>query len=149
MGRRHRYGDVVALTEKLRKARPEIVFGSDIIAGFPTETAEDFARTMALIDEAGLALLHVFPYSVRPNTAAAAMPQLAMEERRERARAARAKGEDNLRKLKLALLGTTAQVLVEEKNRGYTEQYIDTTLPSGYAEGNIVSATLTKEMLGL
>ena len=85
MGRRHSREDVIALCRKLRKVRPESTFGADFICGFPTETEENFANTLKLVEEAGLGKLHVFPYSERPGTPAAKMPQVPVYIRRERA----------------------------------------------------------------
>ncbi len=95
MGRRHRRQDVIDLCNKLRKARPEAVFGADFICGFPTEEDENFANTLKLVDEAGISKLHVFPYSERPGTAAARLPQVDVEIRRERARILREKGDNS------------------------------------------------------
>ena len=95
MGRRHRRQDVIDLCNKLRKARPEAVFGADFICGFPTEEDENFANTLKLVDEAGISKLHVFPYSERPGTAAARLPQVDVEIRRKRARILREKGDNN------------------------------------------------------
>ena len=95
MGRRHRRQDVIDLCRKLCKARPEAVFGADFICGFPTETEENFVNTLKLVDEAGISKLHVFPYSERPGTAAARLPQVDVEIRRERARILREKGDNS------------------------------------------------------
>ncbi len=93
MRRRHCREDVIALCAKIRAVRPEATFGADFICGFPTESGEAFANTLRLVDEAGISRLHVFPYSERPGTPAALMPQLPMEVRRERAKILREKGE--------------------------------------------------------
>lgn len=93
MKRRHSREDVIALCQKIRAIRPEATFGADFICGFPTESDEAFANTVKLVEEAGLNRLHVFPYSERPGTPAALMPQLAVEIRKERARILREKGE--------------------------------------------------------
>ena len=93
MKRRHSREDVIALCTKIKKVRPDITFGADFICGFPTETIEQFNNTLRLVDEAHLTKLHVFPYSERPGTPAAAMPQVPMEERRRRAELLRSKGE--------------------------------------------------------
>lgn len=85
MGRRHSREDVINLCRKIRAVRPEATFGADFICGFPTETTEAFENTCRLVDEAGIDTLHVFPYSERPGTPAALMPQIEMEERRRRA----------------------------------------------------------------
>ncbi len=94
MGRRHSREDVINLCKKMREVRPEATFGADFICGFPTETEENFANTVKLVDEAGIDKLHVFPYSERPGTPAALMPQIKMEERRRRAKVLREKGEE-------------------------------------------------------
>ncbi len=76
MKRRHSRADAIGFCAALRAARPDIVFGADFIVGFPTETEEMFARTLALVEQCGLTHLHVFPYSPRPGTPAALMPQV-------------------------------------------------------------------------
>ena len=86
MKRRHSREDVINLCTKIRAVRPDAVFGSDFICGFPTETVEQFMNTVKLVQEAGITKLHVFPYSERPGTPAALMPQVPMAERRRRAR---------------------------------------------------------------
>lgn len=93
MKRRHSREQVIALCAKIRKVRPEATFGADFICGFPTETEEQFANTLKLVDEAGITKLHVFPYSERSGTPAAMMPQVPVEVRKERARRLRMKGE--------------------------------------------------------
>lgn len=93
MKRRHSREDVIALCDKIRKARPEATFGSDFICGFPTETEEQFENTIKLVEEAKISKLHVFPYSERAGTPAALMPQVPVEVRKDRARRLREKGE--------------------------------------------------------
>jgi len=93
MKRRHSRDDAVALTERLRALRPDIAFGADLIAGFPTESDEAFANTLALVEDCGLTYLHVFPYSERPGTPAARMPQLPKPVRKARAKSLRDAGE--------------------------------------------------------
>ncbi len=93
MGRRHSRETVISLCQKLREVRPESEFGADFICGFPTETEENFINTMKLVEEANIKKLHVFPYSERPGTPAARMPQVPVNIRRERAERLR-----NLRK---------------------------------------------------
>ena len=85
MGRRHSRETVINLCSKIREIRPEATFGSDFICGFPTETDENFNNTLKLVEEAGIDKLHVFPYSVRPGTPAAKMPQVPVNIRRKRA----------------------------------------------------------------
>ncbi len=93
MGRRHSREDVINLCHKLRQARTDSIFGADFICGFPTETDEQFNNTVKLVHEAGISKLHVFPYSERPGTPAALMPQVPVEVRKERARILRQQGE--------------------------------------------------------
>lgn len=93
MGRRHNREDVIKLCQQIRNIRPEATFGSDFICGFPTETDEHFINTCKLVDEAGITKLHVFPYSERPGTPAALMPQVPVEIRKERAKILREKGD--------------------------------------------------------
>ena len=85
MGRRHNREDVINLCKKLRAVQKDCIFGADFICGFPTETEENFNNTMKLVDEAGLNKLHVFPYSERPGTPAAKMPQVPVYIRKQRA----------------------------------------------------------------
>ena len=94
MGRRHSREDVISLCGKIRAVRPEATFGSDFICGFPTETEEQFQNTVKLVREAGITRLHVFPYSERSGTPAAAMPQVPVSVRRDRARRLRLEGEN-------------------------------------------------------
>ena len=93
MKRRHSRADAIEFCAQVRRLRPDIAFGADIIAGFPTETEEMFARSLDLVEECGLTFLHVFPYSPRPGTPAARMPQVAGAAIKERARRLREAGE--------------------------------------------------------
>jgi threonylcarbamoyladenosine tRNA methylthiotransferase MtaB len=123
MKRRHDRASVVDLCARLRGLRPDIAFGADLIAGFPTESEEMFARTLDLIDEAGLCHLHVFPYSARRGTPAARMPQVAKALRQERAARLRAAGERAMASYLEHQVGRLAQVLVERDGRGRTEAF--------------------------
>ncbi|MEQ1783146.1 MAG: tRNA (N(6)-L-threonylcarbamoyladenosine(37)-C(2))-methylthiotransferase MtaB [Hyphomonadaceae bacterium] len=117
MKRRHSRADAINLCNRLRLARPQIAFGADLIAGFPTETDEMFANTLASVDECGIDYLHVFPYSPRPGTPAAKMPQVARDV--VKARAARLREKGNAR-LSLRLdrhAGQSVMALVESNNR--------------------------------
>ncbi len=96
MKRRHLRKDAVALCDRIRRRRPEVVFGADMIAGFPTETDTMFESSLSLVDECGITYLHVFPFSARPGTPAARMPQLDAAGVRERARLLRLKGDQRL-----------------------------------------------------
>ena len=109
MKRRHLRADAIAFCEQVRALRPDMVFGGDIIAGFPTETEAMFARSLDLVEECGLTHLHVFPFSPRPGTPAARMPQVARDIVKERARRLRAKGEAALRRHLDAQVGAHAQ----------------------------------------
>ena len=123
MKRRHSRDDVLRLCASLRRLRPGIAFGADLIAGFPTETDAMFANTLALIEDAELTYLHVFPYSAREGTPAARMPQVAKPVRKERARRLRAAGEFRLRRYLEGEVGRPACVLVEAGGRGHTEAF--------------------------
>jgi len=123
MKRRHLRDDVIKLAQTLRRIRPDIALGADIIAGFPTETEEAFAQSLALVDEAGLSHLHVFPYSSRPGTPAAKMPKVKGDIVKERAARLRAKGEAALQDFLRTRIGNLAQVLVEDGHSGLSEHY--------------------------
>ncbi|MEQ8369605.1 MAG: tRNA (N(6)-L-threonylcarbamoyladenosine(37)-C(2))-methylthiotransferase MtaB [Alphaproteobacteria bacterium] len=116
MKRRHLRHHVLELVARLRAVRPEAGFGADLIAGFPTETAPMADNSLALVHEAGLAFLHVFPYSARPGTPAARMPQVAVAERRARAARLRRAGDQVLAAFHRQRLGRAAEVLVETAN---------------------------------
>jgi threonylcarbamoyladenosine tRNA methylthiotransferase MtaB len=131
MRRRHSRADVVALAARARALRPGIVIGADLIAGFPTETEAHHAQTLALIEEAELALLHVFPFSARAGTPAARMPPLPVGLRRERAAALRAAGEAMRERHLAARIGQADHVLMEAGNRGHGESFLPVRLASG------------------
>ena len=124
MKRRHLRRDAIDFCAQVRRLRPDIAFGADIIAGFPTETEEMFARSQDLVWECGLTFLHVFPYSKRPGTPAARMPQVAGGEIRERARRLRATGEAALRKRLASEVGAVREVLIESATQGRTEHFV-------------------------
>lgn len=117
MKRRHSRADAINLCNRLREARPGMAFGADLIAGFPTETDEMFANTLASVDECGIDYLHVFPYSPRPGTPAARMPQLARDVIKARAAHLREKGAERLAIRLDRHIGQTAMALVESGNR--------------------------------
>ncbi len=123
MRRRHGRADVLALVRRLRMRRPDLVFGADLIAGFPTETEAMFRRSLDLVEEAGLTFLHVFPFSPRPGTPAARMPQVPAEVRRERAARLRAAGERALEGFLRREVGRRRTVLVERNGSGRTEHF--------------------------
>jgi threonylcarbamoyladenosine tRNA methylthiotransferase MtaB len=117
MKRRHSRADAINLCNRLRAARPEIAFGADLIAGFPTETDEMFANTLASVDECGIDYLHVFPYSPRPQTPAAKMPQVARDVVKARAARLREKGVERLSLRLDRHAGQAVMALVESGNR--------------------------------
>ena len=124
MKRRHLRDDALAVVDKLRGLRPDMVFGADIIAGFPTETDEMFDNSLRFISEAGLTYIHAFPYSPRPGTPAARMPQVGKAIARQRAALLREAGEKQFAALCATRLGRTESVLVERAGLGRTEQFI-------------------------
>ena len=142
MKRRHARSDAIAFCDQVRRLRPDVVFGGDIIAGFPTETDDMFARSLDLVDDCGLTFLHVFPFSPRPGTPAARMPQLRREVIKERARRLRHKGEAALAAHLAAQVGTTRRVLAETYARGRTEQFAPVRLNAPIEPGVIAEVAL-------
>jgi threonylcarbamoyladenosine tRNA methylthiotransferase MtaB len=138
MKRRHSRQQAIDFCVNMRRLRPDIVFGADIIAGFPTETEEMFLRSLDLVDECGLTFLHVFPYSPRPGTPAARMPQLTGREVRQRASRLRAAGEAALRRKLASEIGATRQVLIESTSQGRTEHFLPVAV-SGERPGAVRS----------
>ncbi|CDP53831.1 MiaB family protein, possibly involved in tRNA or rRNA modification [Devosia sp. DBB001] len=143
MKRRHLRADALHIVDKLRALRPEMVFGADIIAGFPTETDEMFENTLRIVSEADLTYLHVFPYSPRPGTPAARMPQVDKRIARDRAALLRAEGDKQFRKLAASRVGKIESVLVERDGLGRTEQFMPVAVP-GTEPGQIVPVRITK-----
>jgi threonylcarbamoyladenosine tRNA methylthiotransferase MtaB len=138
MKRRHSRKDAIAFCAALRRLRPDMVFGADIIAGFPTETESMFERSLALVDECGLTHLHVFPFSARSGTPAARMPQLPPAIVKERARRLRTRGAMALRRHLDAEIGAQRRVLVELRGQGRTEQFTPVKLARPVAPGVII-----------
>lgn len=141
MKRRHTREDSVRFCHELQRNRPDLVFGADLIAGFPTETEEMFENTRALIADCGLTHLHVFPFSPREGTPAARMPQLERALIKERAATLRKEGEHAYRAHLEHLTGTTQQVLIERDGLGHTQNYTLTAI-DGAVAGTIVSCTI-------
>ncbi|MCK1389723.1 tRNA (N(6)-L-threonylcarbamoyladenosine(37)-C(2))-methylthiotransferase MtaB [Bradyrhizobium sp. 1] len=137
MKRRHSRGDAIAFCDQVRRLRPDIAFGADIIAGFPTETDEMFSRSLDLVEECGLTFLHVFPYSPRPGTPAARMPQVAGGAIKERAKRLRAVGEAALQRRLNTEIGATRDVLIESEGQGRTEHYLSVAI-GGERVGSVV-----------
>jgi threonylcarbamoyladenosine tRNA methylthiotransferase MtaB len=142
MKRRHLRADVMAFCAQVRRLRPDVVFGGDIIAGFPTESEDMFARSLDLVDACGLTHLHVFPFSPRPGTPAARMPQVAREVVKERARRLREKGAVALRRHLDAQVGARHRVLAETDDLGRTEHFTAVRLTAKSAPGAIVTVTV-------
>ena len=135
MKRRHSRADAIAFCAQVRRLRPDVAFGGDVIAGFPTETEDMFARSLDLVDECGLTQLHVFPFSPRPGTPAARMPQVAREVVKERAARLRRKGEAALRAHLDGEVGECRLVLAETAAIGRTEQFTPVRLAAPAAPG--------------
>jgi threonylcarbamoyladenosine tRNA methylthiotransferase MtaB len=129
MKRRHARADAVAFCQQVRALRPDMVFGADFIAGFPTETDEMFAATLAMVEDCGLTHLHVFPYSPRPGTPAARMPQVAGPLIKARAKAVREKGEAALRTHLEAQVGRAISVLTERGGTGRAQDFTPVATP--------------------
>jgi threonylcarbamoyladenosine tRNA methylthiotransferase MtaB len=142
MKRRHSRADAIRFCAEVRRLRPEVVFGADIIAGFPTESEAMFARSLDLVEECGLTHLHVFPFSPRPGTPAARMPQVAREVVKERARRLRERGEAALRRHLAAEVGARRQVLTETDGLGRTEGFTRVRFPSPVPSGEIRPVTI-------
>ena len=142
MKRRHSRHDAVQFCAQVRRLRPDIAFGADIIAGFPTETEEMFARSKDLVEACGLTFLHVFPYSPRPGTPAARMPQVSGEGIKQRAKRLRASGEAALQKRLASEIGATRQVLIESATQGRTEHFMPVAI-AGETPGAVRTLAIT------
>ncbi|HWI09850.1 MAG TPA: tRNA (N(6)-L-threonylcarbamoyladenosine(37)-C(2))-methylthiotransferase MtaB [Burkholderiaceae bacterium] len=138
MKRRHSRADAIEFCAQLRRLRPDIAFGADIIAGFPTETEEMFERSQELVDECDLTFLHVFPYSPRPGTPAARMPQVNGNAIKQRAKRLRATGEVALQKRLTSEAGTVRAILIESATQGRTEHFMPVAI-SGKTPGTVLS----------
>ncbi|MFV9936087.1 MAG: tRNA (N(6)-L-threonylcarbamoyladenosine(37)-C(2))-methylthiotransferase MtaB [Rickettsia endosymbiont of Haemaphysalis japonica] len=142
MKRRHNRANVIEFCRKLRAIRPEVSFGADIIAGFPTETPEMFENTRKLISEAELQYLHVFPYSERERTPAARMTQVLKNIRKERAEILRQEGQNQLTEFFKKHIGQQVELLVENNNIAHTENFIPVKLDKPLEIGQIFKAKL-------
>ncbi|CAN7499569.1 tRNA (N(6)-L-threonylcarbamoyladenosine(37)-C(2))-methylthiotransferase MtaB [Phenylobacterium sp. LjRoot225] len=143
MKRRHTRADALKLVAEVRAVRPDTAFGADLIAGFPTETEEMFENTLALVEAAGLAFLHVFPFSPRPGTPAARMPQLAKAVVKARAARLRAAGEAGLQRHLARQVGRTLQALVERAGVARAEDFTEIAFEGDGAPGEIIDLTVT------
>jgi threonylcarbamoyladenosine tRNA methylthiotransferase MtaB len=142
MKRRHTRADTLDFIARVRRARPEAVFGADLIAGFPTETDAMFENTLRLVDDAGFSTLHVFPFSPRPGTPAAKMPPVPGVVIKERAARLRAAGEAARTRHLQSLVGRKAQLLMERGGIGRTPCFTPARL-DGVPYGRFVAARLT------
>jgi len=142
MKRRHLRDDAIKFCQEARALRPDIVFGADIIAGFPTETEAMFENSLRLIEDCGLTFLHVFPYSARKGTPAAKMPPVKGPIIKQRAAQLRAAGDAALQRHLAAQIGQTHSVLMESPRMGRTAQFAEVDFAADQPEGQIVSARI-------
>jgi len=138
MKRRHLRDDAIRFTQDARKLRPDMTFGADIIAGFPTETDAMFDNSMRLVEDCGLTWLHVFPYSPRPGTPAARMPAVDGAVIKERAARLRAIGTQQVTQHLQAQVGRCHHVLMESETMGRTEQFAEVQFVTPQPVGQIV-----------
>jgi threonylcarbamoyladenosine tRNA methylthiotransferase MtaB len=150
MKRRHARKDTIEFCDTVRRLRPDVAFGADLIAGFPTETDGMFENSHALIDDAGLSYLHIFPFSPRKGTPAARMPQVAKPVVKERAARLRAKGEQALAAHMNALVGSAQTLLVEkagpDSNMGRTDCFAQARFTGAAQPGAMVRVRVTSAM---
>jgi threonylcarbamoyladenosine tRNA methylthiotransferase MtaB len=140
MARRHLRDDAIRFCEEARRLRPDMTFGADIIAGFPTETEAHFENSLALVEDCHLTWLHVFPYSKREGTPAAKIPkQINGNTIKQRAARLRAAGDAQVQKHLATQIGKTHQVLMENPHMGRTEQFTEVKFSKPQSEGKIVS----------
>jgi threonylcarbamoyladenosine tRNA methylthiotransferase MtaB len=143
MKRRHSRADALKLVAEVRAVRPDVAFGADLIAGFPTETDEMFANTVRLVEETGLAFLHVFPFSPRPGTPAARMPQLTRPVIKARAAQLRAAGEAALARHLAGQIGREVQGLVERGGVARAEDFTEIAFVGEAVVGSIIPLRVT------
>ncbi len=143
MKRRHLRDDAIGFCREIRRLRPDVAFGADLIAGFPTETEAMFANTLDLVEACDLAYLHVFPFSPRTGTPAARMPQVARAEVKERAARLRATGAMALERHLERQKGRTVEVLTERDGIGRARDFSEVTIPSNAPPGILANAFVT------
>lgn len=143
MKRRHSREDALKLVSEVRRVRPDTAFGADLIAGFPTETDEAFENTLKLVEEAGLAFLHVFPYSARPGTPAARMPPVKGPVIKDRARRLREAGQRGLERHLQRQVGRTLPGLVEREGVARADDFTEIRFTGEAPLGEIVAFTVT------
>ena len=148
MKRRHLRDDAIRFAEEARRLRPEMTFGADIIAGFPTETEAQFENSLKLVEQCGLTWLHVFPYSPRPDTPAARMPQVNGKAIKSRAARLRAAGDAAVTRHLAAQQGQVHRILMENPHMGRTEQFAEVGFSAAQPEGSIVPARITGQANG-
>ncbi|WP_026092197.1 MiaB/RimO family radical SAM methylthiotransferase [Porphyrobacter sp. AAP82] len=141
MKRRHLKADALDLVARLKALRPEMAIGADLIAGFPTEDDAQHAQSLAIIDELGIVHAHIFPYSPRPGTPAARMPQVPRDVARARAAELRTRAATGRAAWLAGLVGETLPVLAERGGTGYAPNYAPVALPPGTAAGTIIDVT--------
>ncbi|SMX41641.1 tRNA (N(6)-L-threonylcarbamoyladenosine(37)-C(2))-methylthiotransferase MtaB [Octadecabacter ascidiaceicola] len=142
MKRRHLRDDAIKFSEDARKLRPDMTFGADIIAGFPTETEAHFENSLRLVDDCALTWLHVFPYSPRQGTPAARMPAVNGKDIKARAARLRAAGDQAVAKHLSQQIGKTHHILMENPRMGRTEQFTEVTFDTDQPESQIVTARI-------
>ncbi len=142
MKRRHLRDDILSFCERIRSLRPDAVFGADLIAGFPTETETMFQNTLRLVDDADLTYLHVFPYSIRPGTPAASMPQVNGTAIKDRAARLREKGDAALTAFLKSCVGSLCNVLVERPQMGRGENFAPVGFDAAHEIGSIVKTRI-------
>ncbi|PZP57179.1 MAG: tRNA (N(6)-L-threonylcarbamoyladenosine(37)-C(2))-methylthiotransferase MtaB [Micavibrio aeruginosavorus] len=143
MKRRHLRHDAIAMCDRARSYRPDMVFGCDIIAGFPTETDEMFENTYNLVRDCDLTFLHIFPYSPRPGTPAAKMPQVDLPIRKARAAKLRALGEVQMERFLKSHVGFNRQIIIENDNIGRTEHFASVKLNQNLPVGSLANINIT------
>jgi len=142
MKRRHARADSVAFCEAMRRARPDMVFGADLIAGFPTETESMFSNSLSLVDDCGLTFLHVFPYSAREGTPAARMPQVHGAVVARRAGELREKGLTSLKAHLMVAKGRRINVLMENERQGRSADFTPVRLAAEASAGALLDAVV-------
>lgn len=149
MKRRHLRDDALELVTRIKTLRPEVAIGADLIAGFPTEDEAHHAANLAIIDDLDIVHAHIFPYSPRPGTPAARMPQVAREEVKARAAELRARSAARRAAWLESLVGETLPVLAERDGTGYAPNYARVALPPGTVAGDIIEVTPSAVREGL
>jgi len=149
MKRRHSRRDALELVASLRAQRPDLVVGADIIAGFPTESEEAHANNLSIIRELGIVHGHIFPYSTRPGTPAARMPQLDHATIKRRAAELRAAVAEERKAWLASLLGQELEVLAERDGTGHAANFARVQLPDGTPAGSLLKITPTRIVEGL